>query len=56
MSGVTAIYGTPPDFITFFRYFHTSLTTIHVLSIVSSPFTNCVSNQNTEFDMLTCQM
>ena len=37
MPYVTASYGTPFDFIVFFRYFHIFLTIIHVWSIVSSP-------------------
>ena len=54
MPDVTASYGMPFDFIAFFRYFHTLLTTIHVCSVVSSQnFYKMCLNQYTHFDMLT---
>ena len=45
MPVVTAGYGTPFDFIAFFRYFHTFLKTMSVLLYLHQTFTDCVSER-----------
>ena len=57
MPDVTASSGRSFDFIAFFGYFHTLLTSIHVQSIVSSPNFHrlCVQSPISQFQILVCQ-
>ena len=57
MSGVTEIYGTLLDFITFLDIFiHYWRPFLSEVLYIHQTFTDFISNQNTDFDMLTCQM
>ena len=60
MSDVTASYGTPLDFTTFFRYFHILYryrrSLMYEALYLHQNFMECVSSQYTYLDMLSCQM
>ena len=53
---VTASYGVPFEFIAFMDIFIHYRDRMYEVLYLHQTFTDCISNQNTDFDMLTCQI